>query len=435
MSLKPEIKIKAQKEELPQNVVKLRIVVPVSEWNRFELRALSFLASSIDIPGFRKGKAPLDLVMNHVEEEKIAQEVMEKVLPLSYVEAIKKFNIKPIGSPHIKIIQFEKGKDFIFEAEVSIWPKFKMPNYKNLNIKKEEPTVKKEEIDKEIKILKERLSDFKEKKGKAEFGDQLLISYKGRVNNKNVVGLSREKIWITLSKDVLFEGFGEKIKGAKSGEELNFDLEFGKNIVAKGLAGQKINFWVKVFEIKEKVPTSLKRIAQKLGHKNEEELREKIKNFLLEEKKIEKEREWEDRIIDKLINSTKFEVSPYLINEEAQRIFKQINYSFASRGRNLEQILNESNQNKEEFEKNIKKQAEKNLRASFILNEIAKFENVSVSQKELKEALAREKEILEKEGYSLDQINNFIEREEVKSQILADLRVKKVLNLLKSLNK
>lgn len=435
MSNKPLVQIQAEKEDLPKNSIKLKITVPASEWSRFEMQTVSQLAPTVNLPGFRKGKVPVDLVKNQIEEEKIAQEIMEKVLPLSYVEAIKKFALKPVGSPQIKIIQFEKGKDFKYEAELSLWPKVKLVNYKKIKISRPKIKLKKEAIKKELEILQKRLADHKVKKNGAKVGDQLLISYKGKINDKTIPELNKEKIWIVLEENALFPGFGKKLLTQKAGAESTFNLKVEKNFIRQGLAGQNINFWVKIFEVREEIPISLEKVAKKLGHKNKKELEEKIKGFLEQEKEKENEREWETKITNELIRQTEVEISPQLINQESQRLLQQISSDLSLRGQSLEQALAQTKNSKKEFEQQLKKQAEKNLKNSFILNEIAQREKITTSTKEVDKVMEKERIILASQGYKLEEIKEYLDKEETRNQLRADLRVKKVLDFLKSLNK
>jgi trigger factor len=141
-------KVSVKRENLPHASAKLTITVPKELWQDFEEEILDNLKLSINIPGFRKGFAPKNLVRSQIEEDKLAQEVLERLLPLSYSHAVKKENLKPIGSPQIKITQFEKDKDFVYEAELALLPEVKLGNYKNLNIKKPKVILSDAEVNK-----------------------------------------------------------------------------------------------------------------------------------------------------------------------------------------------------------------------------------------------------------------------------------------------
>ena len=247
------IKIEVNKKDLPTSTVQLEIKVPFDEWRRFELRITSRLAQGLKIPGFRPGKAPLNLVKNQLEEEKIAQEVLEEILPLSYAEAVKKTKIRPVGPPKIKITQFEKGKDFIYTAECALWPKFNLPDYRKIKVKKPKVEVEDKEVEREIKLLRKRLASVRPKKGVIKKGDRVLVDYQGSIKGKNIPELNKKDVWLIVGETVIFPGFGEKIVGKKKGETVKFTLNLSKDFVQKGLAGQKITFNVLIKKV-EKLP-------------------------------------------------------------------------------------------------------------------------------------------------------------------------------------
>jgi len=431
----PAISIRAKKENLPASTVKIKVIVPLSEWKKFEIQIVSHASQGLDISGFRPGKAPLDLIKNRLEDDKIAQEVLEKVLPLSYLEAIKKFDLRPIGSPKIQILQFEKDKDFIYTAECALWPKIQLPNYKKLKIQKPKISLNQEEIDRELELLKKRLTNFRPKKGKIEKGDRVQIDFVGKINQKTLPQLKRNNFWLIIDEQEVLPGFSKKLLGKKIGENLNFELRLPNVDSYQGLAGQRVFFSVKIKKIEKPLPITLEQIAKKLGHKDVKELKAKIKNFLVSQKEKEAENKWQSAILEKIAEHTKIEISPWLIAQEQERLIQQLSQDLALQGQNLEQFLLRIKKDKKEFEEQLKKQAEKNFVHSFILHEIAKKQGIKIKKSELKKAMEEQRTRLIHQGYKEEEIDRLLKDEGRQNQIITELKIARVMDFLKKLNK
>ncbi len=429
------IKIEVNKKDLPTSTVQLEIKVPFDEWRRFELRITSRLAQGLKIPGFRPGKAPLNLVKNQLEEEKIAQEVLEEILPLSYAEAVKKTKIRPVGPPKIKITQFEKGKDFIYTAECALWPKFNLPDYRKIKVKKPKVEVEDKEVEREIKLLRKRLASVRPKKGVIKKGDRVLVDYQGSIKGKNIPELNKKDVWLIVGETVIFPGFGEKIVGKKKGETVKFTLNLPKDFVQKGLGGQKITFNVLIKKVEKIVLPSSQELVKKLGHKDEKEMKQKIKEFIKQQKESEAEKRWEAEIVSEIVKKTKIQLSPYLVDQERDRLLQQLSQDLALQGATLDRFLESSKISKDDLADQLKKQAENNLKSSFVLHAIADKEKIRIEDKEVDESLEQERTRLRLQGYPESEIESQLKNPEIKAQVKTQLKLAKTLNFLKSLHK
>ncbi len=429
------VKVQVRKKELPASTVRLEIRVPKEEWQRFELRVTSRLAQGLKLPGFRPGKAPLGLVKNRLEEDKIAQEVLEELLPLSYAEAVKQVNIKPIGSPKIKIVQFEKGKDFVFTAECAVWPEIKLADYRKIRVKKPSVKVNAKEIEREIELLKKRLVSTQSKQGTVKEGDRVLVDFQGWIKDKKIPSLKQSDLWLLVGEREPFPGFGKELVGKRKGEKVKFELVLPKDFVQQGLAGQKVKFEVEIKKVEKVVEPSLDEVAKKLGHKDEKELRQRIKDFLLQQKTQGAEKKWETEIVSRIAEKSQLEVSPQLIDQEQDRLLQQLNRDLAFQGLTLEQLLHKSKLDKGKLAEQLKKQAEANLRHSFVLHAIAEKENIRVKKDEVAKALKEEETRLRLQGYPENDIREYLESPEAKAQIRTQLKLNKVLAFLKTLHK
>ncbi|MCD6422094.1 trigger factor [bacterium] len=429
------LKIKVKKEKLPSSTVKLTITVPLSEWKKVEVRVVSESAKFVNLPGFRPGKAPERLVRAQLGEDKLAQEVLERILPLSFGEAIKQAKIRPVGEPKVKITQFEAGKDFVYEVECAVWPKVKLPDYRKIKVKKPKVSVSEKEVKEELEALKKRLQPYKATKEAIKEGDRVQLDYRGRIEGRIIPSLLKRKTWVLVSKDAVLPGFGKHLLGRKAGDKFTFSLKLPKDFPEQGLANQEVEFEVKIHRALRPSSISLSEIAKKLGYKNTEELKKRLKETIQRQKEEEAERKWEREILEKIAKKTKMELPPQLVLEEENRLWQQFSYDLALQGLSLETFLSRAKAKKEDLRKQFQAQAEKNLQHSFILHEIAKREKIKVSDKELKEVVTKERWRLRQMGYPEDEITRYLESEERKRELRTEAKLRKVLDFLKTLNK
>lgn len=427
--------IQIKKENLPASTVKLTIAVPKVVWDSFESEILENLKATISIPGFRVGKAPENLVRGQIEEDKLAQEVLEKILPLSYSEAIKKEKLKPIGSPRIKIIQFEKGKDFKYEAEIALYPKIKLGDYKKIKVAKPKVKLDKKDVDHEIKMLIKRFSDYKETKNGAKKNNRVLIDFKTQTEKgEEIANFKGQNYSVIIGGDNLIKDFSEKLEGKKAGDKIEFIKTLPKDFEKTGLAGQKVKFLIEVKSVQKVVEPTMKELAKKLGHKKEEELREKITEYLSGQKEKQAENEWENMLVEKVASKSKIEVAPALIEQEQERLIGQISQDLAMQGQTLDTFLAKVKSTKDEFAAQFKKQAEKNLIFSFLLQAIADKEKIKVSDKEIEMALAKEKMNLKMQGHKDEEIEKHQVSDTHKQSLRSHLKLDKALAKLKEFN-
>jgi len=426
-------KIKIKKEKLPSSV-KLTITISKADWQIFEEEILDNLKLSLDIPGFRAGKAPKNLVKNQIEESKLTQEILERILPLSYEQVVRQEKIEPIGSPLIKIIQLENGKDFIYEAMIALKPEIKLTSYKNLKVKKEKVEVEDKAVEKEMGLLIKRFSDFKDKKEKALNGDRVLIDFSTKLNGEEIKDFKGENEPVIIGGDNLVSVFSQKLRGKKADDEFNFSTVLPRDFKKQGLAGQKVNFSVKVKAVQKIVEPSLKELAQKLGHKKEDELKEKIRQYLVTRKEKEVEKEWENVLMEKIAQKTKLVLPEVLVSQEQERLINQVAQNLAMQGESLDSFLKKVKSDKEEFSKQFKDQAQKNLTFSFILEAIADKEKIKINDKEVQEAIDKERSNLLMQGYQEKDVEQHLNEHAMPQTIKAHLRLNKALDLVKENN-
>jgi trigger factor len=237
------------------------------------------------LPGFRPGKAPKDMVLKRYEKE-IEDEAKRKLMGDTYRNAIKEHKLEVVGYPDVEEIQFGKGQAMQFAATIETAPEFELPEYRGLQAKREKRAVTEEDIDKALKLLADRVSNFNTVEREVKEGDFVVVNYTGSSEGKPLTevapaakGLTEQKgFWIEVKPDSFIPGFALQLAGAKAGEKRTVNVDFPADFVTPELAGKKGSYDVEVVEVKEKaVPGLDDAFAKSYGAENVSALREVVR--------------------------------------------------------------------------------------------------------------------------------------------------------------
>ena len=362
-------------------LVTLKVEVPVLEVSNVVEKVFTQIQDEARVPGFRVGKAPKDFVRKNFEG--LAKErAAEKVVQSAIYSAFKEKNIDPITYPQIGEFSFEFNKPCVFNVVAQVHPKITVNDYTGIKIKKEDKPVTDEMIEKSLQEQLERNASLKDAQDDAAIGANsfALLDYDSFVNNEPLKELSAKNQLIDLSSKQLIEGLQEGLLGAKKGDERSIEVSFPANSPLKKAAGKKVLIKAKVNQIKNKVlPSVDDEFAKDLGLKDLAELKGKIKESLESQEKHRVESDMEKQIVDALLAANSFEVPTVLIEEQAEFISSKADEYMRSYG-----MPEEERKKKIEAEKeNYKKEAEKTVRLSYILNVISEKEKLEVTPSDM----------------------------------------------------
>jgi trigger factor len=367
-------------ENLGECKKKIIIKVPAKEMAGFFISAYKKVAPTVKIDGFRTGKAPRKLVEGVVGVARLLSEGLDLAVSESYFKAITENKINPIGQPNIVINKYpsyghtaeEIKGDLEFEAEVEILPKFDMPDISKLKVikpKKEE--AKKEDIEKVISHFKKQSAVLTEVDRSAKIGDQAEISYEGFLKNVKMDSMCSKNHPLVLGENTLIPGFEENIVGLKKGDKKDFKITFPKDYHAKELAGKETEFKVEILTIREiKMPELNDAFAEKFGHKNIKELEEAVKKHLNQELEENYSREVDGLVIEKVLPLVKITLPKGLIDQEVVRMIEDFGKQVTARGLNFDQYLESTKKTREDLAKEMRPQAEKNVKVGLLLGKI-----------------------------------------------------------------
>ncbi|MBM7691969.1 trigger factor [Peribacillus deserti] len=390
--------------------------------------AFKKVVKQINVPGFRKGKMPRQMFEKRFGVESLYQDAIDYLLPEAYSSAVEEAGIEPIDRPEIDVDQFEKGKEFIFKATVTVKPEVKLGEYKGLEVDKFDTDVTDEEVDNEIKGLQERQAELVVKEeGQAENGDTVVIDFEGFVDNEAFEGGKGENYSLELGSGSFIPGFEEQLVGIETGAEKDVEVTFPEEYHAAELAGKPAVFKVKVHEIKAKqLPELDDEFAKDVDEEVETlaELREKTKTRLAESKKHEAEHHVRDTVVEKAAENAEVEVPQVMINSEVDRMMSEFDQRLQMQGMNLEMYFQFSGQDEEALRGQMTEEAQKRVRVNLTLEAIGKAENFEVSEDEVNEELSKMAEMYNMDVESIKQALGSLEG------VKGDLKNRKAIDFL-----
>lgn len=370
--------------------VKLEITVDAKKLEAVTNLVVSELGKSVKISGFRPGKAPQAMLEKELGSDRFWAEVIDKVVPEAYYEAIIAEKLQVVSQPQVAVKAFVPGESLKFEATVAILPELKDFKYKDLNVKAHSEKVKKEDLDKALSELVKRMTEEKKVERAARKGDKVEIDFEGTMKGLPFEGGTSKNHPLVLGSASMIPGFEEKIERHKAGDEFDFDITFPKDYHAANLAGQKVNFKIKVHMVLELIEPKLDdALASKYGFKNTEDLKAGVEKELQFQKDLEQKRLTEEDMLGKIIEKNKIEAPNVLVSEEIHRMVHEAEHNLSHSGLTMEQFLDMSKKTIPELEKEMQPEAEKRVKIGLVLGEVARLENINVEDKEIDAEIER----------------------------------------------
>lgn len=413
--------------------VELTISLGAEELKAAEQVALTKLAKEVKIEGFRKGKAPLEMVAAQVDPNLLSQETLENALSKSVAEAFLKEKVQAINRPEVDVKKFIPGTELEFTATTEIMPKVELGDYRKLGVKKEAVKVSKKEVKETIDRILKNFAEKKKVEREAKNGDEVIIDFLGKKDGIAFDGGKAEKFPLELGSKSFIPGFEEGLIGKKAGDELSLNLEFPKDYHAKDLAGAKVVFEVKIHEVRENIePEINEEFLSKLGDfKTKEEFEKQIEEDLKTQKQAEVDEKFKDKLVKKLAEVSKVPVPEILLEDQKRSIEMDMQQNLMYSGLSLEDYLERMGKTREEWlEKDVKEAAEMRVKSGLALAELSKVEKVKSDTKELDARIAQLKEQYGNSKEVQKQLSSDDVRRNLANQILTE----KTIDLLVKFN-
>jgi trigger factor len=375
------LKVSSEKIENSQMVLNIELEPEVVEKGLDS--AYRKIVNRVNIPGFRKGKAPRYMVERMVGREAIFEEAARELVPTAYEEAIKQENIDAYAEPDIEIVDFEP---MVFKATVPLPPKVELGNYNSIRLQKEVVNVTDEDVEAALNARREQQAVWEEpaEERGAEKGDQLTVNIE-MWKNDEMVGDKAESQNVILGDTPLYPGIEEQLIGAKAGEPKEAKVTLPEDYPLADAAGQEVTFKMSITGIKEKhLPELDDEFAKTVGETETlAELREKLKGNLTRSAKMRADERFEDLVVRTVADQATIEMPPVMVERELDRLISEYEQSLRAQQVTLEQYLTYGGRTIEEFREQLKPRGEQRVRTALVLNAIREAENISVTEEDI----------------------------------------------------
>lgn len=418
-----------QVEKLEGNIAKLTIEASPEELEKALEQAYQKNKHNIALEGFRKGKVPRYIIEKMYGPEVFYEEAANAIIPSAYEKAAKESELDIVSMPDIDVVQIEKGKSFIFTAEVATKPEVTLGEYKGVEVETAAIVVTTEEVNAELEKVRDQNSRMITVEDRpVKDGDITDINFDGYVDGVPFEGGKADNYSLTIGSHSFIEGFEEQLIGKNIGEEVEVNVTFPDNYHAEELQGKPALFKVKINEIKEKeLPELDDELAKDISEFDTlEEYKEDLKKKLEEDKKAQLKREKEDKVVSKIIENSQMDIPDLMIDTQTRQMVDEFAQNMQYQGLTLEQYYQFTGTNQEMMIEQMKPQAIRRIKTRLILEEIVKVEEIKVSEEEWEKELEKMAGTYQME---LDKLKEMIGDSE-KEQMELDIAVQKAIDLV-----
>ena len=380
-------------EKLSSNKVKLGFVVEPEKFDEGLKIAYNKLKGRINIPGFRKGKAPMKVIENHYGESVFYEDAFDAIFPEIYQEALKEHDVQVVDRPELDVEQIGRGKELKFTVEVFVRPDVELGQYKNLGIVKTVDEVTDDDVNAEIERARDRSSRWVEVEDRpAKLDDQVNIDYAGFDGDEQFEGGTAQNHELILGSGSFIPGFEDQLVGAKVGDELDVNVTFPEQYHAENLAGKPVVFKVKVNGIREKeMPaldddfvTEVSETANTVAE-YKAEIRERL------EKAADQRGEaaFENEVIETVCENAKADIPDAMIDEQVDNMLRDMEMRMAYQGMKLDDYFKYTGQTREQVREMYKPQAEERVMSQLVIEAVRKAENIEATDEEIDAEIAK----------------------------------------------
>ena len=409
------------------NEVELEITIEAEKFENAIKKVYFQSAKYFNIPGFRKGKAPQNIVERYYGKEIFYEDAFNEVVPEEFSKALEENKIEAVSKPDIDIIKMEKGQDLVFKAVVQTKPEVKLGKYKGIEIEKIEYNVKDEDIENELKSMQDRNSRLVTVDDRAALeGDTAKIDFEGFVGGEAFEGGKAENHELVLGSHSFIEGFEEQVVGMKVGEEKEINVTFPKEYFTKELAGKDATFKVKLNELKKKeLPELDDEFAKDVSEFDTlKELRDSIKERLEKENKDKEKYDKQDAVVRAVVNEMKVDIPSGMIEMETENMLKDMEQRMSYQGLKMEQYLKLINKTESEVKKDYEPQAIEAIKSRLALEAVIKAEKIEAKEEEIKSKL---EEMAKNYGKKVEEIQD---NENLRNYIKQGIENEKAMDFL-----
>ncbi|MBS4803610.1 MAG: trigger factor [Clostridium sp.] len=427
--------MEAKMEKIEKNIVKFEITVEANKFQDAIKRAYNKNVKTFNVPGFRKGKVPMAIVKQYYGVGVLMEDAVNFAIEGSYSKVLEENNITPVDYPNIDIVTAEEGKDFVYTAEVTVYPEVELGEYKGLKVEKPSYEVTEEEVNLKLKEMQEKNARIETKEdGEVATGDTAVIDFKGFIDDVAFEGGEGKDYSLEIGSGTFIDNFEDQLVGAKAGDKVEVNVTFPENYGKEELNNKKAKFEVLVKEIKVK---ELPEIDDEFATETSEfetlaDLKADITKKLEVANAERADREFEEAVLKAVTENAKIEIPAVMVEKEIDSMVKNLEQRLQYQGLTLDQYFELTGTDAAKMRDYMKENAEVKVKTDLVLEAIEKAENIEATEEEIKE-----KAVEVAKMYSAGEDEKMIELL-IKGQgaaLASDVKVQKTVNFLLENNK
>jgi trigger factor len=414
-------------KKLEHSQIELLLRFDEAEWKAATKKSFDKLAANVEVPGFRKGHAPEAMVKARIDQNRMYNQAIDSLLGDAYRKVMTEEKIVPWTRPNVDVT---KMSDVELEVKITVTtaPEVKLGQYKGLHVDKKTPEVTKEQIDTEIKRIQNQNAELVLKDGPAALGDTVVFDFEGFTGGKPFEGGKAENYSLELGSGQFIPGFEEKMVGLKAGDNTEINVTFPENY-AKELAGKDATFKLVIHEVKEKrIPEVGQSLFEELKISevtSRESFEEHVKGNLLKQEQEKLEKEYYETLLEKIASSAEIDLSHEIIHDEVDAMHERLEQDVTKNGMTFDKYLEMTGQTEETLHHQLHEEAERNIRASLVLEKIAETEQISLSPEIIDFEIAK---IADQYKMEFDKVKEIISKDI--NRFIADIKTRHIRDFL-----
>ena len=418
-----------QVEKLEHNMAKLTIEVEAAEFDAATKRAYNKKKSSFNLPGFRKGKVPMNVIEKTYGAGVFYEDAANDIMPKAYADALDETGIDVVSRPEIDVTKIGKGESFIFTATVAIKPEVTLGQYKGLEVQKESVEVTDEEVEAELKKAQEQNArEITVEDRPVKEGDVITLDYAGTIDGVPFDGGTATSQKLEIGSHSFIDTFEDQLGGLNIGDEKDVEVTFPEEYHAPDLAGKPSSFHVKVLGITEKqLPEIDDDFAQDTTEFDSlEEYKADVRAKLEQSKEERAKSEMENVLVEKAVEVATMDIPDAMIDSQVEQMIDEFKQRVTYQGISFEQYLQFTGQNPEAFQESMRPEAVKRIQSSLVLEAIVAAENIEATDEDLNKEMEKMASMYQMD---VEQIASFIQDEQ-KENMKKDIAIQKAVEFL-----
>lgn len=417
--------------ERVENEATLKITAPAAVVNDGFKKAVAKIANNVNIPGFRKGKAPRNIIEMHYGKEAVKQEAFEIVANKAYSDALDQEKLIPVSDPKVEESTFEEGKDMELTIKVTLKPEPELGEYKGLHVEKEAVEVTDEAVEDAVNELRKRNAKMVAAEDDAviEKGDFAIIDFAGTVDGEPFSGGEGKGYPLEVGSNSFIPGFEDQLVGLKKGDSTDVEVTFPEEYFVKELAGKEAVFKVNIQDVKRRELPELtdEYVAANSDFKTVDELRANYKERMQKSAEENAKVAYERALIDLAVVNAKFTVPEIMIEDRISQMVDEMKMSLESRKMTMEMYMQYTGMDMAKIRENQRPVAEENVKTDLVLDAIAKAENIQVDMADVDAEIAA---IASQHGASVDEVKKIIRNNGTMGLLLANILRRKAAHVV-----